>query len=109
MIYSVNYRYVVGIIAGDGAEQDVFIFGTEELIDHFEGKVIAVYHRFNDVEDKWIVSVDGKDYSDDEILARIAFQEQYFYGVLCRMRDRCISGNSTGNYISGCNEKGYCL
>ena len=84
MIYSINYGYVDGTIAGDGAEQDVFVFGTEEPIDHFEGKVIAVYHRFNDVEDKWIVSVDGKDHSDDEILARIAFQEQYFYGVLCR-------------------------
>ena len=55
-----------------------------DRIDKFEGKVIAVYHRFNDVEDKWIVSLDGFDYSDDEILQLIHFQEQYYEGELLR-------------------------
>ena len=27
---------------------------------------ISVYHRFNDVEDKWIVTLDGSNYSDDK-------------------------------------------
>ena len=34
--------------------------------------------------DKQIVSVDGKDYSDDEILKRIEFQEKYYEGILLR-------------------------
>ena len=71
-------------MAGDGAEQDVYIFDTEEPIQSFTGKVIAVLHRLNDCEDKWIVSVDGKVSVPDkvEILRMIAFQEQYFMGEL---------------------------
>ena len=84
MRYPVNYGYVNGVIAGDGAEQDVYVFGTDEPITNFAGKVIAVYHRFDDVEDKWIVSLDGKDVPDDRILGDIAFQEQFFYGKLYR-------------------------
>lgn len=75
MIYPINYGYVDGIFAGDGAEQDVYVFGTDKPIQKFTGKVIAVYHRFDDVEDKWIVSLDGRDIPDDRILGDISFQE----------------------------------
>lgn len=78
MIYPVNYGYVEGVMAADGAEQDVYILG----IDEPEGKVIKVFHRFNDTEDKWIVSVNGADIPEDKILGDIAFQEQFFYGEL---------------------------
>lgn len=84
LVYPINYGYVNGVFAGDGAEQDVYVFGTEEPIREFTGRVIGVYHRFDDVEDKWIVSLDGKDVSDEKILGDIAFQEQYFYGKLYR-------------------------
>ena len=84
MIYPINYGYVEGLFAEDGAEQDVYIFGPDKPIKTFDGVVIAVYHRFNDVEDKWIVSLDGKDYSDEEIMQAIRFQEQYFEGELVR-------------------------
>ena len=63
---------------------DLFEFLSQLKDDEFEGKVIAVYHRKNDNEDKWIVSLDGKDYSDAEILDAIRFQEQYFKGELVR-------------------------
>ena len=65
------------MIAGDGEEQDAYVFGTDEPITRFEGK-------FDDVEDKWIVSLDGKDIPDEIILGDIAFQEQFFYGKLFR-------------------------
>ena len=84
MVYPINYGYIEGVIAGDGQEQDVYVLGTDKPIEVFEGKVIAVYRRFNDVEDKWIVSLDGSDYSDDEILQAIHFQEQYYEGKLVR-------------------------
>ena len=84
MIYPINYGYVDGVIAGDGEEQDVYIFGTDKPIKTFEGKVIAVYHRTNDNEDKWIVSIDGNNYKDEEILETIHFQEQYYRGKLLR-------------------------
>lgn len=84
IIYPVNYGYVKGVIAADGEEQDVYVLGVQHPIPKFTGKVIAVYHRLNDIEDKWIVSLDNKNYSDEEILETIAFKEQYFVGELYR-------------------------
>ncbi len=75
MVYPINYGYVDGVFAKDGAEPP---------LKTFEGKVIAVWHRFDDVEDKWIVSLDGKDFTDEKILGDISFQEQFFYGKLYR-------------------------
>lgn len=83
-IYPINYGYVENVFARDGEEQDVYVLGTNIPIKRFKGKVIAVFHRINDIEDKWIVAIDGKDYSDEEILERIHFQEQYFEGYLIR-------------------------
>lgn len=84
MIYPINYGFVSDVFAGDGAEQDVYVFGTDQPLSEYEGKVIAVYHRLNDCEDKWIVSLDNKTYTDEEILEKISFQEQYFMGELYR-------------------------
>ena len=84
MVYPVNYGFVDGIIAGDGDYQDVYVLGADEPIRSFEGRVIAVYRRLDDVEDKWVVSLDGSDYADEEILRAIRFQEQYFEGKLLR-------------------------
>ena len=69
---------------GDGAEQDVYVFGTDQPLQTYEGKVIGVYHRLNDVEDKWIVALDDRPYTDQEIFEAINFQEQYFMGELYR-------------------------
>lgn len=82
MIYSINYGYVDGVFAGDGAEQDVYVFGTDQPIQTFSGKVVGVYHRLNDNEDKWIVSLNGETVCAEGILKAISFQEQYFMGEL---------------------------
>ena len=82
MVYPINYGYVDGVFAGDGAEQDVYVFGTDEPIVKFTGKVIGVYHRLNDCEDKWIVSVNGALPAREEVLGATEFQEQYFMGEL---------------------------
>lgn len=81
-VYPVNYGYVEGVTAADGKEQDVYVFGAAGPLETFEGKVIRVFHRFNDAEDKWIVSLGGEDIPDDKILGDIAFSEQFFYGKL---------------------------
>ena len=78
MIYPVNYGYIDGIIAGDGEEQDVYILGVDVPLKFFEGEVIAVIHRKNDVEDKWVVAECGRRFSKEEILFATHFQEQYF-------------------------------
>ena len=93
MIYPINYGYVTGIKGGDGAEQDIYLFGENSAVAEYTGKVIAVYHRYDDNETKWIVvpcdekggiHSDIELPSDDEIYAQIAFQEQFFSGVLIR-------------------------
>ncbi len=91
LYYPVNYGYAYGIIGGDGAEQDIYLLGEISAVTEFVGKVIAVYHRYDDDETKWIVipcdengtvRSDIKIPSKDEIYAQIAFQEQFFSGVL---------------------------
>ena len=64
--------------------QDVYIIGQDNPLETFDGIVIAVYHRTNDVEDKWIVAEEGTDFSDEEIMKNIHFVEQFFEGYLCR-------------------------
>ena len=84
IVYPINYGYIENIFANDGEEQDVYILGAQKPLKTFKGTVIAVYHRINDNEDKWIVALDNKNYSDQEILDSIYFQEQYFQGELYR-------------------------
>ena len=76
--YSVNYGYVEGVIAADGEEQDAYILGVNEPIKEFYGKVIAIIHRFDDVEEKWVVAQEGGYFSKDEILHQVDFQERFF-------------------------------
>lgn len=78
LIYPVNYGYVNGVMAGDGAEQDVYYLGENQPVAEFSGRVIAVAHRFNDVEDKWIVAKDGTSFVKEQIEQAINFQEKFF-------------------------------
>lgn len=76
--YSVNYGYIPGVIAPDGEEQDAYILGIHEPVKEFVGKVIAIIHRWDDVEEKWVVAPENVTFTREEILAQVAFQEQYF-------------------------------
>lgn len=78
IVYPVNYGYVPGVLAGDGDEQDAYILGVGEPVAEFTGRVIAIVHRFDDVEEKWVVAPEGLRFTKEEIEARVAFQEQYF-------------------------------
>ena len=82
LVYPVNYGYVEEIIAGDGAGQDVYVLGVDKPLESFTGKVIAVYHRLNDNEDKWILAPEGMSFTREEILDSIEFQERFFDGEL---------------------------
>ena len=78
MYYPINYGYIDGIMALDGEEQDAYILGVDKPVDEFTGKIIAIIHRYNDVEEKWVVAPEGQTFTVDEIKAQVAFQEQYF-------------------------------
>lgn len=78
MYYPVNYGYVEGIIAPDGEEQDVYILGVDKAVKEFTGKVIAIIHRYDDVEEKWVVAPENMTFTKEEIMQQVNFQEQYF-------------------------------
>lgn len=78
MYYPINYGYVEGVMAPDGEEQDAYILGVDEAVDKIIGTVIAVVHRNDDVEEKWVVAPAGMTYTKQEIKEKIRFQEQYF-------------------------------
>ena len=78
IIYPVNYGYIPGVIAPDGEEQDAYILGVDEPVLEFVGRVIAVIHRLNDIEDKLVVAPENKAFSKDEIADLVAFQEKFF-------------------------------
>ena len=78
LYYSVNYGYIPNIIAPDGEEQDAYILGIDVPLKEFTGKVVAVIHRINDVEDKWVVVPENTSFSKEEIIEKVTFQEQFF-------------------------------
>lgn len=84
ILYPINYGYIPGIIAPDGEEQDAYILGIHEPVEEFVGKVIAIIHRFDDVEEKWVVAPADAIFTKEQIMAQVAFQEQYF-----RIEIRC--------------------
>ena len=78
ILYPVNYGYVPGILAPDGEEQDAYILGVDRPLEVFSGKVIAIIHRWDDVEEKWVVAPEGLRFTKAEIESAVSFQEQYF-------------------------------
>lgn len=78
MYYPINYGYIEGVMAPDGEEQDAYILGVDEPVEEFSGVVIAIIHRVDDVEEKWVVSPENMRFTVEEIEKQVYFQEQYF-------------------------------
>lgn len=78
LYYPINYGYIDGIIAPDGEEQDVYILGVDKAVDTFTGRVIAIIHRLDDTEDKWVVCPKNMNFTKEEILNYVEFQERFF-------------------------------
>ena len=78
LYYPVNYGYINGVMAPDGEEQDTYILGVSEPVEEFTGRVIAIIHRYDDIEEKWVVAPESMRISADEIMQQVSFQEQFF-------------------------------
>ena len=78
LYYPINYGFVEGVIAPDGEEQDAYILGVDKPVLEFTGRIIAIIHRFNDIEEKWVVAPEDAAFSKEEIAAQVKFQEQFF-------------------------------
>ena len=77
--YPINYGYVEGILGGDGAEQDVYLMGIDVPVSSYQAVIIAVIHRYDDVETKWVAAPFGVSFSKEEIQQCTFFQEQFFH------------------------------
>ncbi len=78
IFYEVNYGFIPNVFAPDGEEQDAYIIGVGEPLKEFTGKVIAIIHRLNDIEDKCVVALEDMSFTKEEIWEAVKFQEQYF-------------------------------
>ncbi|MBQ7955565.1 MAG: inorganic pyrophosphatase [Lachnospiraceae bacterium] len=76
--YPINYGYIEGIIAPDGEEQDAYVLGVNEPVEEFVGRIIAIIHRFDDVEEKWVVAPENVSFTKEEIMEQVKFQEKNF-------------------------------
>jgi len=80
--YPVNYGYIPDVMALDGEEQDAYILGINIPLEIFTGKIIAVIHRKNDIEDKWVVTPENMTFIKEDIIRQTYFQEQYFDSII---------------------------
>lgn len=78
LLYPLNYGYIPGVLGGDGEELDVYLVGVNESVKEFEGKIIAIVHRNDDVEDKLIMAPLGVDVTLEQAEQAVHFQEQYY-------------------------------
>ena len=76
--YPVNYGYIPGILGGDGEEQDAYILGVSEPVSSFDGYIVGIIHRKNDIEDKLVVAPEGMVFHQGQIAEAVHFQEQFF-------------------------------
>ena len=81
-IYPLNYGFIPNTIAGDGEEIDAYIIGEFEPLETYEGYVVAIIKRVNDVEDKLVVCKDLNKYNKDQINALVEFQERFFESTI---------------------------
>ena len=89
LYYPVNYGYVKGILAPNGEEQDAYILGADVPGEEYNGKVLAIIHRKNDVEDKWVVCTSDMTFTREEIMEHVKFQEQYFESEIIVNNSEC--------------------
>ena len=81
-IYPINYGYIPNTLADDGEEVDAYVIGEFEPLESFEGYIVAIIKRKNDVEDKLVVCKQKDKYTKEQIEALVEFQERFFDTVI---------------------------
>ncbi|MGQ7379518.1 inorganic diphosphatase [Streptococcus suis] len=78
--FPINYGYVPDLLVGDGEEQDAYIISkdVQQPLTAFEGKLVAIIHRRDDVEDKWVLTGLDEKLTVTEIKEKTNFIEPYF-------------------------------
>lgn len=82
--YELNYGYIPGTSAPDGAGLDAYLLSIKEPLKNGRGKCIAVLHRLFDDDDKLIMSPDNNEFTDEEIEHAVVFREKLFPHCIIR-------------------------
>lgn len=88
-LYGVNYGYLPGTLAPDGAPLDAYVLGVAVPLARAEGIAIAIIHRSDDDDDKLVVVPEGVTLTDAEIVAAVRFQEQFFKTCVVHQGQSC--------------------
>ena len=78
IIYPINYGFIPNVFGGDDEELDVYLLKVDKPVLEYKAKIIAIIHRFDDVEDKLVAAPVGMTFSKKEIEAAVNFQEKYY-------------------------------
>ena len=78
IIYPINYGFIPKVLGGDGEELDVYLLGVDAPVKEYTARIIGIVHRRNDVEDKLIAAPEGRNFTVEEIMEAVRFQEQYY-------------------------------
>ena len=78
IIYPINYGFIPKVLGGDGEELDVYLLGVDAPVKEYTARIIGIVHRHNDVEDKLIAAPEGLNFTVEEIMEAVKFQEQYY-------------------------------
>ena len=78
IVYPVNYGFIPKVLGGDGEELDVYLLGVDAPVKEYTERIIGIVHRHNDVEDKLIAAPEGLNFTVEEIMEAVKFQEQYY-------------------------------
>jgi len=78
LIYPINYGYIPDTIAEDGHEIDVYVIDSTVPAKRTRVKIIGIIKRNNDIERKLVGIESDKKFTENEIMEKIYFQEQYF-------------------------------
>lgn len=76
--YTVNYGYLPDVMGGDGEDQDVYVLGVSQPLEHFRGRIIGVIRRKDDNEDKFVAAPEGILFHQAQIAEAVHFVEKYF-------------------------------
>ena len=85
-VYPVNYGFIPGVIGGDGEELDAYLLGVFEPVREYEGRIIAIIYREDDIEEKLVVA--PKTFTADQIMALVEFQERWFVSWVAHIYDK---------------------
>lgn len=78
IIYPINYGFIPKVLGGDGEELDVYLLSVNKPVQEYTAKIIGIVHRHNDVEDKLVAAPEGLNFTVEEIMKAVRFQEQYY-------------------------------